>query len=161
MNMISITDVLSSEHRVFTELFDQIERLLPGLATLAEVRLLTTLIEGLLQSHADAERNLAYAALDHALEDRAQLDRLHQDHDEIDASLKRAGTSKQLEEARRLLKASIAVSREHFRREERSVFPLLERILLQDTLAALGSARVQPCAASSQRTAAGLDRLGA
>jgi hemerythrin-like domain-containing protein len=145
--MIAITEVLSAEHRVFTELFDQIEGLLPNLTTLPEVKLLTTLVERLLQGHADAERNLAYLALDHALKDRGRLDRLHQDHEEIDASLKRAQTTRNFEEARRLLRASISTSREHFRREERSVFPLLERVLRPETLAALGTARVQPDAA--------------
>jgi hemerythrin-like domain-containing protein len=150
--MIAITEILSAEHRVFTELFDQIEGLLPKLTTLPEVKLLTTLVEGLLQGHADAERNLAYVALDHALKDRGRLDRLHQDHEEIDASLKRAQTAHSFEEARRLLKTSISASREHFRREEGSIFPLLERVLRPETLATLGTARVQPDAAPVNQT---------
>jgi hemerythrin-like domain-containing protein len=145
--MIAITEVLSSEHRVFTELFDQIERLLPGLTTLSEVRLVICLLEHLLQSHANAEQNLAYAALDHALNNEGHLDRLYEDHEEIDASLRRARTARSFEGARRLLKLSITASREHFRREERSVFPLLEQVLQRDTLAALGTARVRPRAA--------------
>ena len=139
--MIAITEVLSAEHRVFTELFDQIEGLLPKLTTLPEVKLLTTLVEGLLQGHADAEKNLAYVALDHALKDRGRH-----------ASLKRAQTARSFEEARRLLKTSISTSREHFRREEGSIFPLLERVLRPETLAALGTARIQPAAAPVKQT---------
>ena len=141
--MSSITETLIAEHGVFTDLFTHIEGLLPDLKTLAEVRLLATLVERLLQSHAEAEGNLAYLALDHVLEDKGHIDRLHQDHQEIDASLARAQTSPSLEEARRLLRTAIAASREHFRREERSVFPLLEQALEAETLAALGAARVQ------------------
>ena len=144
VNMITITDALVAEHRQLRDLFDQIETLLPNLATLAEVRLLATLVGGLLRGHDAAEQNLAYAALDHVLQDRDRIDRLHQDHEEIDASLERAQTARGIEEARRLLKASIVASREHFRREERSVFPLVERELQHETLTALGTARLAP-----------------
>jgi hemerythrin-like domain-containing protein len=40
--------------------------------------------------------------------------------------------------ARRLLKAAITATREHFRGEERSVFPLLEKVLQEETLTKLG-----------------------
>ena len=140
--MITITDVLIAEHRLFTELFDDIEKLLPKLKVLGEVRLLSGLLERLLRSHADAEQNLAYVALDHTLKDKGQLDRLHQDHEEIDASLVRARRSLKIEEARRLLRGAIKASREHFRREERGVFPMIEHLLQPGTLAELGTARV-------------------
>jgi hypothetical protein len=141
--MLTITDALVAEHRVFSDLFDHIEGLLPTLTVLGEVRLLVGLVERLLQSHADAEKNLAYAALDHVLEHRGHIDRLHQDHEEIDASLGRAQQAPSLEQARRLLRAAIAASRKHFRREERSVFPVLEGVLQPSTLRALGTARIR------------------
>jgi hemerythrin-like domain-containing protein len=140
---MTITDALIAEHRVFTDLFDHIEGVLPTLTTLAEVKLLAALVGHLLQSHADAEKNLAYVALDHALKDKGPVERLHQDHHEIDASLAQVGSARRLPDACRLFKAAIAAGREHFQREEQSVFPLLEGMLERETLAALGAAHAR------------------
>jgi hemerythrin-like domain-containing protein len=142
--MLMITDTLLAEHRVFRDLFDEIETLLPELTEVTETRLLATLVERVLLRHAEVESSLAYAALDHALKQRGQLERLHQDHEEIDGSLRRARKASTLKQSRRLLKAAIEASRAHFRREERGVFPLLERVLQPETLAALGGARTRP-----------------
>jgi hemerythrin-like domain-containing protein len=138
--MPSIIENLVIEHRVFAQVFDHIEAALPDLTTLAEVRLLVSLVERLLRGHATAETDLAYAALDQVLNERGRLDVLHQDHREIDDSLRSAGTATNLEEARRLLKSALAASRDHFRREERSVFPLIESVLQPGSLAALSVA---------------------
>jgi hemerythrin-like domain-containing protein len=149
IEMMTITETLIAEHRVFTEVFDQIESFLPKLTTLAEVKLLARLAEGMLQGHADTENNLAYAALDHVLKDKGHLDRLHQDHQEIDENLRRVQTARDFDKARRLLKSAIIASRKHFQREEQSIFPLIERVLRQDTLAELASAHFQQRLASA------------
>jgi hypothetical protein len=141
--MITITEALVAEHRVISDLFDHIENVLPTLTVLGEVKLLTGLVERLLQTHSEAERNLAYVALDHLLKDRGPVDRLHQDHQEIDASLERVRTTQNVGEARRLFRTAIAACREHFQREEQGVFRLLESSLGTETLAALGAARVR------------------
>ena len=142
--MPTITDALLLEHRFLLELFGEVERSLPEAATVGEVRILARLIERLLEDHAGAEKDLAYGALDHVLYNERRLDRMHQDHHEIDDCLRRAQKVDILDEARRLLGTAIASSRDHFRREERQVFPLIERVLLSETLVALGNARVGP-----------------
>ena len=96
------------------------------------------IIEGLLETHAQTETNLAYSALDHVLEHNGELKRMHQDHHEIDARLREVHTAGTVAQARRLLKTAITISREHFRAEERSVFPLLEKVLQAETLTELG-----------------------
>jgi hemerythrin-like domain-containing protein len=141
--MIAITDLLVAEHRVFRDLFDYIESVLPRLNSVEEARLLICLVERLLKSHADAEEELAYVALDHVLRENGCLDELNQDHHEIDASLERAREARDLASAQRFLKMAIVASRAHFHREELSVFPNLEDALQPDTLAALGAARLQ------------------
>jgi len=73
--MISITDALVAEHRVFAEIFDQIEDCIPQVTTVAEVKLLAKLVERMLQGHAQTENDLAYSALDQVLGDTAVLDR--------------------------------------------------------------------------------------
>jgi len=136
--MSTITETLTAEHALLNLLFDELGRLLPQVRTVAELRLLTRLVTGLLSHHADLEDNLAYAALDHALAEKGQLDRLYQDHHEIDQRFRAAAVAKELPEAVRLLQAGLKASREHFRLEERTVFPLLEQQLSPATLKTLG-----------------------
>ncbi len=136
--LMKITDALVAEHAIFLGIFDEIERLLPSLATPAEVRTMAAMIERLLESHAAHESNLAYIALDHVLAHNGELDRMHHEHAEVDSRLKKVQQSATCAEARSLLKASIAAAREHFRLEQNDVFPLLEKSLELETLQQLG-----------------------
>jgi hemerythrin-like domain-containing protein len=136
--MATITNTLIMEHAVFSAVFDQIEAVLPRLNSAQEVKVLATVVEGLLTRHAETEKNLAYAALDHVLEQKGELRRMHQDHEEIDNRFERVHGATELAPALRLFKKAIAASREHFRREEKSVFPLLEQILPGEALGDLG-----------------------
>jgi hemerythrin-like domain-containing protein len=131
---MKITEALVAEHSTFVKVFDQIERALPSLTTPAEVRTMASLLE----SHGQAETSLAYLALDHVLEQHGELKRMHQDHHEIDDRLREVDKAGTCAEARRLLKAALLSSREHFQMEERQVFPLLEKVLQDETLAELG-----------------------
>jgi len=138
--MTRITEALTTEHAVFTVVFDQIEGALPRVQTVAEAKMLAGLVEALLRGHSETETDLAYVALDHMLDHRGELDELHQDHQEIDIRLKRIQSASGCAEARRLLKAALRASREHFLREERTVFPLIDQALSEEMLTALGSA---------------------
>jgi hypothetical protein len=104
-----------------------------------EVRLLSRLVEGVLSHHADVEQNLAFAALDHALVENGQLNKLHQDHEEIDACLRDASLATELNVAVQLLKAGLKASRAHFHQEEQVVFPLFDQIFAPATLETLGA----------------------
>jgi hemerythrin-like domain-containing protein len=143
MANMKITEVLVAEHTIFLRVFDQIERVLPSLSSPLEVRTMANIVEALLQGHAETEANLAYLALDHVLANNGELKRLHQDHHEIDDRLKRVHSAKTCAEARRLLKTALLSSREHFQHEERSVFPLLEKVLQKETLGELGRTWLQ------------------
>ena len=138
MRNMKITEALVAEHTIFLSVFDQIERALPSLNTPAEVRTMASIVEGLLEGHAKTETNVAYLALDHVLAQQGGLNRMHQEHHEIDDRLRKVHTAKTCAEARRLLKLAITSSREHFRGEERTVFPLLEKSLKTETLLELG-----------------------
>jgi hemerythrin-like domain-containing protein len=126
------------EHAVYSEVFDQLERILAGSPSAPEVKVLASVVEGLLSGHAETETTLAYAALDHALADKQTLNRLHQDHHEIDEHFKRIHRAMDAAEAQRLLKKALVATREHFRCEEKDVFPLLEQTLQPETLWTLG-----------------------
>jgi hemerythrin-like domain-containing protein len=150
MRNMKITEALVAEHNTFLVVFDQIERVLPSLATPTEVRTMASIVEGLLQSHAKTETDLAYMALDHVLAHNGELKRMHQDHHEIDDRLTRVHTANTCAEARRLLKTALLSSREHFQLEERCVFPLLEKVLEERTLVALGQTWLRRSAAAAQ-----------
>jgi hemerythrin-like domain-containing protein len=138
MCIMKITEALVAEHTIFLNVFDQIERVLPSLATPAEVQTMASIVEGLLEGHAKTETNLAYLALDHVMAHNGELKRMHQDHHEIDDRLRKVRLASTVAQGRRLLKSAIGASREHFRAEERGVFPLLERTLQEETLSELG-----------------------
>lgn len=137
---ITITDALVAEHRIFLNLFDEIERALPSVKTVGEVALLCRLLAGLLHDHGGIETDLAYITLDHVLHEQDQLTRLNHDHQEIDGLLKKVETSEYLQEARARLKACLTACRIHFNEEERTVFPLMEKALQHETLLVLGKA---------------------
>jgi hemerythrin-like domain-containing protein len=145
---MKITDALVAEHTIFLSVFDQIERVLPSLTSLSEVRTMASVVEGLLQGHSSRETDLAYIALDHVLEHKGELDRMHHEHAELDARLKSIQAATNCTEARRLLKATLGSSREHFRLEEKVLFPLLERSLKTETLRELGRTWLEREAAS-------------
>jgi len=140
---MTLTEILVTEHRIFNRFFDQMGNALPRLSTPQEGRLLGQMMMSLLQDHAAAETDLAYIALDHVLQNEGALQRMHHDHRELDASLEQVQAAATCAEVRRLLKKAIAASREHFKAEERDVFPLLERKLQDETLARLGEAWTQ------------------
>jgi len=144
---MKITEALVAEHTIFLGVFDQIERALPSLNTPAEVGTMARIVEGMLEGHAKTETDLAYLALDHVLAHNGELKRMHQEHQEIDDRLRKVHTAKTCAEARRLLKAALVTSREHFHGEERSVFPLLEKALQEETLTELGKSWMQRQAA--------------
>ncbi|HWQ91946.1 MAG TPA: hemerythrin domain-containing protein [Clostridia bacterium] len=140
---MKITDALVAEHTIFGSVFDQIERVLPSLATLTEVRTMAQVVEGLLQGHGEREASLAYLALDHVLAEKGRLECMHQEHHELDARLKKVHSASTCAEARRHLRTAISASRDHFRMEEKSVFPLLEKALKEETLFQLGRTWLQ------------------
>ncbi len=135
---MTITAILVAEHTIFLRVFDQIERALPQSQTLSEVQTMARIVEGLLEQHGRSERDLAFAALDHALAERGRLEKLHQEHEEIDQTLRNTFESASLAEASKNLMAALAFCRRHFCFEETMVFPLIEQVLQGETLKSLG-----------------------
>lgn len=135
-----ITDILMVEHTVFRAMFDEIERALRKSATIAEVRVFARTLTVLLRQHGESEQNLAYTALDHMLKEKGQLNRLFTEHREMDSRFEQAQAAADFAEASRLLRASMAMSREHFRYEEQTLFPLINTVLQDESLEKLGAA---------------------
>jgi len=137
---MKITEAIAVEHATLLRVFDEVERVLPGLTSAAEVGTLAAIVEGLLSTQAQLEANFAFAALDDALPHKGRLAALHRDHRELDEQVRQVQEASTCEGASRLLRAAMGAAREHFRHEERDLFPVLERSLGLGVLAALGEA---------------------
>jgi hemerythrin-like domain-containing protein len=135
---MKITEALSAEHQVFQSTFDHIEDELPKLKTLAEVKSVASLMEGMLRAHTETEDELFIGPLEHCFEQIGQRETFHQEHEQIEGALRLLQKASRLKQARDLLLKAIAASRRHLDKEERIVFPMAERVLKSKTLAALG-----------------------
>jgi hemerythrin-like domain-containing protein len=134
-----MTDALMVEHTALRAVFEQIERVWPRIRTLEEASMLASLVEGLLRQHGSKEENLLFVTYDHVMEERGQLQKMSQEHDEIDQRLLRIRQAATVPEAKRLLRSALSVARRHFRFEELNVFPAIEHALQGDTLERLAS----------------------
>jgi hemerythrin-like domain-containing protein len=134
---MKITEALLAEHAVFHSLFDYVEEAVPKFKTLAEVKSLAAVIEATLNTHSLTEDILLIEPLDHYLEQVGQADSFHQEHQEIDASLAKIKSVREVNTAKRLLLSAVAYSRNHFDKEERILFPLAEKVLNAKTLTTL------------------------
>jgi len=136
---MKITEILVAEHVVFHNLFDHIEKTLPRLKTLAEVKSLAATLDALMRPHANTEDDLLMGPLEHCLEQIGQNELFHEEHEEIDAELAEVQKARGPKQARDLLLRAVLRSREHFDKEERIVFPLAEQVLKTKTLSNLGN----------------------
>jgi len=135
---MKITQALLAEHVVYHNLFDYIEQTVPGLKTLAEVHALAALLENMLSLHAEAEDELLLEPLEASFSQMGQEDNLHAEHVEIDESLLLALEARRTSQAKTQLLKAVVMSRKHFDKEERLVFPLAERVLSARSQETLG-----------------------
>ena len=140
---MKITEALLAEHLVFHNMLDHIETTTPKLKTLAELKSLSALLESMLKAHSRTEDQLFIGPLEHCFEQLGQRDAFMEEHAEMDGHLRRIRQAKRLKAAQGLLLGAVRYSREHFDKEERIVFPMAERILKAETLAALGQTWMQ------------------
>ena len=136
---MKITEALLAEHVVFHNLFDYVERATPKLRTLAEIRALAGLLDAMLEAHGEIEDKLVMEPLDHCLDQFGQNEAIHAEHEHIDTMLEQVRSCRDLKQARKLLIIAVVVSRQHFDREERVIFPLAEKWLKTKTLQTLGT----------------------
>ena len=135
---MKITQALLAEHAVFHNVFDHLEHAVPRLAALGEVRALARLLESLMAVHSVVEDRLLVEPLEPSLSQLGHDQNFHDEHHAIEADLAAVHTTRTLKDARRLLLRAVALSRRHFDKEERIVFPLAEKALSARTLLELG-----------------------
>ena len=136
---MKITEILMAEHAVFHNLFDHIEKVVPRLKTLGEVRSLATLADTVMAPHARTEDDLFIEPLEHCFEQIGQNETFHAEHRQIDEMFAKVHKARALKDAKKLLLSGIAMSRKHFDKEERIVFPMAERVMKAKTLTELGA----------------------
>jgi len=135
---MKITEALLAEHVVFHNLFDHLEKTVPRLKTLEEVKLAGTLLEVLMRAHSETEDELFIDPLESYLAQIGQNETFHEEHEAIDRELKEMQKARTLDSARKLLLAVVESSRQHFDKEERIVFPMAEKVFKPKTLLELG-----------------------
>ncbi len=140
---ILLTQTLLGEHGAIHHLFNRIERTVPTLASLGEVRLVNELLGYVLHSHAELEDDLLFAALDAPLGGMGPLEMLRHEHDEIDQLLDKMRASVDVETARRVTERktvadAVARIRRHLEKEEQVIYPLAAVILDEETDLRLG-----------------------
>jgi hemerythrin-like domain-containing protein len=140
---MKITEILQAEHAVFHNIFDHLEKVVPNLKTIGEIKTLASLLKSLLEAHGKVEDELVSLPLEHYLEHIGQLENFRNEHIEIDRNLRDIKSAKSLREARKLLLNAVIYSRQHFDNEERNFFPLAEKFLKQTTLETLGQAYLE------------------
>jgi len=137
-NTMKITEVLMAEHAVFHNMFDHIETCVPRLKTLAEVKSLASMVDKVMAPHAKTEDDLFIEPLEHCFAQIGQSETFHDEHEQIDAEFARVNKARRLKDAKKILLGAIVMSRKHFDKEERIVFPMAERVLKAKTLSDLG-----------------------
>ena len=123
---------------MFCSVFDHIGETLPATKSVADIRRITRLVEGLLLSHAKTEDDLLLMMTQHGHPDKRSYARLQHEHQEVDARLRRVYLTNKVDLARNLLVAAMSASRRHFAHEERLIFPMVEKVLEPEVLSRLG-----------------------
>src|SRR3974377_1738217 len=99
---MKITEALFAEHLVFHNAFDQIERMLPRLRTLAEVKSVASLLEAMLRAHSETEDELFIDPLEHCFEQIGQRETFHREHEQIEGALDQLQKAKRIQSAREM-----------------------------------------------------------
>ena len=137
---MKITEILIAEHSVFHSLFDHIEATVPEAKTLAVVKALAVAMEKLTRPHSETEDELFIKPLEHYFDQIGHHATFHDEHELIERALAGVLKTKDLKLAKKLLLGAVLASRRHFDKEERTVFPMAERVLKVKTLTELGKA---------------------
>lgn len=135
---MKITEALLAEHVVYHTMFDHLERTVPSLRSLAQVKALAGLLDAMLRAHSAVEDVLLIEPLEHCIDQVGHSENFHDEHEEIETNLKAVQQARDLAKARRLMLAAVLLARRHFDKEERLVFPLAEKVLKAQTVKALG-----------------------
>lgn len=139
---MKITDAFVGEHAILYAQFDHLDEAVVEAISLAEVKAQGAMLAVALRSHADLEEELLFKPLEEHLGSDEALKGARADHYKIEKltseMLDHLTDIRRLGHARRLLLQVLETSREHFAREEASLFPEAEKVLGSEKLSELG-----------------------
>ena len=135
-----ITEVVLGEHGVFCAQFDHLEKSMSAGESLEGLKAKAELLGSALISHAHLEDELLFAPLESRSDTQnGQLAVLKAEHYEIEMSLARLPQLQQLPAVQSLLPHLLSLTRAHFVKEERDLFPMATEILDAEALTQLGA----------------------
>lgn len=135
-----ITDALLGEHGVFYLLFQDIERALPALDSIAALQNRAAPLAFALEAHARLEDELLFTALEpHLGAQGGPLTVMRMEHGQIVSLLELVQSAPDLAQGHALASLMIEVSRSHFQKEEQVLFRMARQFLGEETLSALGA----------------------
>ena len=137
---MKLTDALLGEHGAFYALFDQIEEIAATQSAMAQWRSATTVLEAMVTSHEALEEKLLFAALKpHLTNEEDPLAVLRAEHEEMERILACMQQEPDVDRAILWISEALGAARSHFRKEERTLFPLAQRMLGDEMLSRLGT----------------------
>lgn len=134
-----MTDALRGEHGVFYALFDHLEQAIDRTESLEEIRAEAAQLSAALVPHARLENEVLFPRAEAKLGSGGPIAVMRAEHEEIEATLSSVGAVADLAEARQRVRRTIALAREHFRKEEVVLFPLIDEQLSATVLEQLGA----------------------
>lgn len=133
-----VTDALLGEHAVFYALFDQVEAVASSAGAVTQVEAATAVLSVVVGSHAALEDELLFAALESRIGKEGPLLVMRAEHEEMERALEKIEDARDLEQAAGYIHEALRVARDHFRKEEKVLFPMAEQMLDEPTLVRLG-----------------------
>jgi hemerythrin-like domain-containing protein len=136
---MKITEALLRDHKVFYSQFEDLENALLSHSALPEIESQIDALTASLETHAQLEDELLFAALEPYIGQTGPLAVMRMEHSEIEntfAELQQAADYAATEE---WVSHLLQVARPHFAKEEQVLFPTAEQVLDSNTLEQLGA----------------------
>lgn len=139
-------ELLCAEHHVFLEMIDTIQEAMNReTCRVCRLQAMTEVLGETLQAHAKIEGDFLFPALERHLDPDGPTDALRRDHELMEAemtdilSMPGGNDERTRQEVVRLLVHFLGVLRGHIDKEETILFPMVRRILMDETLEILGA----------------------
>ncbi len=135
---MKITDAFLGEHGVFYAQFDQLEQALKSNESLDQIKSSVAILAAGLGSHAHLEEELLFKALDNTPAGAGPIPIMRHEHDVIDRALIGIQQMEDQDQAHKLIKSTLELTRQHFAKEEKILFPMAAQMLQEASLVQFG-----------------------
>ncbi len=136
---MKITEALRRDHKVFYNQFQDLENALLSQEGPPEIESQLDALTAALETHAQLEDELLFAALEPYLGPMGPLAVMRTEHTEIENTLGQLQEAAGFAVTEQRVSHLLQVARPHFAKEEQILFPTAEQVLDPDTLEELGA----------------------